>query len=52
MSASLPARNEGLFTPPGMRSTVEMPGNNGGAIGRNYQPAKSIKTNNLQQDKA
>ncbi|HEX4228989.1 MAG TPA: PQQ-binding-like beta-propeller repeat protein [Bryobacteraceae bacterium] len=25
------ARNEGLFTPPGLRDTVEMPGNNGGA---------------------
>ncbi len=25
------ARNEGLFTPPGTRNTVEMPGNNGGA---------------------
>ncbi|MFL6352221.1 MAG: PQQ-binding-like beta-propeller repeat protein [Bryobacteraceae bacterium] len=25
------ARNEGLFTPPGLRKTVEMPGNNGGA---------------------
>jgi quinoprotein glucose dehydrogenase len=24
------AHNEGLFTPPGMRNTVEMPGNNGG----------------------
>lgn len=27
----LSARNEGLFTPPGLRDTVEMPGNNGGA---------------------
>jgi glucose dehydrogenase len=27
----LTARNEGLFTPPGTRGTVEMPGNNGGA---------------------
>ncbi len=27
----LSARNEGLFTPPGQRSTIEMPGNNGGA---------------------
>jgi quinoprotein glucose dehydrogenase len=27
----LSARNEGLFTPPSMRATVEMPGNNGGA---------------------
>ncbi|MGH9584220.1 MAG: PQQ-binding-like beta-propeller repeat protein [Bryobacteraceae bacterium] len=25
------SRNEGLFTPPGLRNTVEMPGNNGGA---------------------
>ena len=25
------ARNEGIFTPPGLRNTVEMPGNNGGA---------------------
>ncbi len=25
------ARNEGLFTPPGLTDTVEMPGNNGGA---------------------
>jgi glucose dehydrogenase len=25
------ARNEGLFTPPGLRPTIEMPGNNGGA---------------------
>ncbi len=25
------ARNEGMFTPPGTRDTVEMPGNNGGA---------------------
>ena len=25
------ARNEGLFTPPGVRDTVQMPGNNGGA---------------------
>jgi quinoprotein glucose dehydrogenase len=27
----LSARNEGLFTPPGMRPTIQMPGNNGGA---------------------
>ena len=27
----LSARNEGLFTPPGLKNTVEMPGNNGGA---------------------
>jgi quinoprotein glucose dehydrogenase len=25
------AHNEGLFTPPGLGNTVEMPGNNGGA---------------------
>ncbi len=25
------ARNEGLFTPPGLRPTIQMPGNNGGA---------------------
>jgi quinoprotein glucose dehydrogenase len=25
------ARNQGLFTPPGMQNTIEMPGNNGGA---------------------
>jgi quinoprotein glucose dehydrogenase len=29
--ALLSARNEGLFTPPAMRGTVELPGNNGGA---------------------
>jgi quinoprotein glucose dehydrogenase len=27
----LSARNEGLFTPPGLRATIQMPGNNGGA---------------------
>jgi quinoprotein glucose dehydrogenase len=27
----LSAHNEGLFTPPGLGNTVEMPGNNGGA---------------------
>ena len=27
----LSARNEGLFTPPGLRDTIQMPGNNGGA---------------------
>jgi quinoprotein glucose dehydrogenase len=27
----LSARNEGLFTPPGFRDTIEMPGNSGGA---------------------
>ena len=25
------ARNEGMFTPPGLRPTIQMPGNNGGA---------------------
>ena len=30
------ARNEGLFTPPGVSNTIEMPGNNGGA---NFQGA-------------
>ena len=25
------ARNEGLFTPPGLRQTIQMPGNNGGS---------------------
>ncbi len=25
------ARNEGLYTPPGLRNTIQMPGNNGGA---------------------
>src|SRR5665213_1056322 len=25
------ARNEGIFTPPGLKNTIEMPGNNGGA---------------------
>ena len=29
--AILSARNEGLFTPPGLRPTVQMPGNNGGS---------------------
>jgi quinoprotein glucose dehydrogenase len=27
----LSARNEGLFTPPGLRGSIQMPGNNGGA---------------------
>ena len=27
----LSARNQGLFTPPGLRPTIQMPGNNGGA---------------------
>ncbi len=29
--AILSARNQGLFTPPGRRTTIQMPGNNGGA---------------------
>lgn len=29
--AILSSRNEGLFTPPGTRGTIQMPGNNGGA---------------------
>ncbi len=38
----LSARNEGLFTPPGKRDTVQMPGNNGGANwgGAAVDPAK------------
>lgn len=38
----LSARNEGMFTPPGRRNTVEMPGNNGGANwgGAAVDPAK------------
>jgi quinoprotein glucose dehydrogenase len=31
-SEMLSAHNEGLFTPPGLGNTVEMPGNNGGAL--------------------
>jgi quinoprotein glucose dehydrogenase len=31
VSKMLSAHNEGLFTPPGVSNTVEMPGNNGGA---------------------
>jgi quinoprotein glucose dehydrogenase len=40
----LSARNEGLFTPPGLRNTVEMPGNNGGANwgGAAIDPAKGV----------
>ena len=40
----LSARNEGLFTPPGRRNTVEMPGNNGGANwgGAAVDPAKGM----------
>jgi glucose dehydrogenase len=36
------ARNEGLFTPPGVTDTIEMPGNNGGA---NFQGAAVDPTN-------
>ena len=38
----LSARNEGLFTPPGKRNTIQMPGNNGGANwgGTAVDPAK------------
>jgi len=38
----LSARNEGLFTPPSRRGTIEMPGNNGGAnwSGAAVDPAK------------
>jgi quinoprotein glucose dehydrogenase len=38
----LSARNEGLFTPPGQRNTIEMPGNNGGA---NWGGAATDPTN-------
>lgn len=40
----LSARNEGMFTPPGRRNTVEMPGNNGGAnwSGAAVDPAKGM----------
>ena len=40
----LSARNEGLFTPPGTRPTVQMPGNNGGANwgGAAVDPAKGL----------
>jgi quinoprotein glucose dehydrogenase len=40
----LSARNEGLFTPPGRRDTVQMPGNNGGANwgGAAVDPAKGM----------
>jgi quinoprotein glucose dehydrogenase len=30
-STTSSARNEGLFTPPGLHNTIEMPGNNGGS---------------------
>src|SRR5258706_15346234 len=38
----LSGRNEGLFTPPGQRNTIQMPGNNGGANwgGAAVDPAK------------
>jgi quinoprotein glucose dehydrogenase len=38
----LSARNEGLFTPPGTRNTIQMPGNNGGAnwAGAAVEPSK------------
>ena len=40
----LSARNEGLFTPPSTRNTVQMPGNNGGANwgGAAIDPAKGM----------
>jgi quinoprotein glucose dehydrogenase len=40
----LSARNEGLFTPPGRRDTVQMPGNNGGANwgGAAVDPSKGV----------
>ncbi len=38
----LSARNEGLFTPPGRRNTIQMPGNNGGA---NWGGAAANPTN-------
>ena len=40
----LSARNEGMFTPPGQRDTVQMPGNNGGANwgGAAVDPAKGL----------
>jgi len=40
----LSARNEGLFTPPGKRDTVQMPGNNGGANwgGAAVDPTKGL----------
>jgi glucose dehydrogenase len=36
------ARNEGMFTPPGLRNTIQMPGNNGGA---NWGGAAADPTN-------
>jgi len=38
------ARNAGLFTPPGVRETIEMPGNNGGA---NFQGAATDPSQGL-----
>lgn len=40
----LSARNEGMFTPPGQRNTVQMPGNNGGANwgGAAVDPTKGL----------
>jgi len=40
----LSARNEGLFTPPAKRGTIQMPGNNGGANwgGTAVDPAKGL----------
>ena len=40
----LSARNEGLFTPPGLRPTIQMPGNNGGANwgGAAVEPANGM----------
>lgn len=40
----LSARNEGLFTPPAKRGTIQMPGNNGGANwgGAAVDPAKGL----------
>ena len=40
----LSARNEGLFTPPGRRGTIQMPGNNGGANwgGAAVEPQKGL----------
>ncbi|MFN7923296.1 MAG: pyrroloquinoline quinone-dependent dehydrogenase [Bryobacteraceae bacterium] len=40
----LSSRNEGLFTPPGRRGTIQMPGNNGGANwgGAAVDPGKGL----------
>ena len=42
----LSARNEGLFTPPGKRPTIQMPGNNGGANwgGAAVNPENAVAT--------